>query len=187
MLREIWHRPDRTKSCGRCKEIKPLSNFSAYPYITRQGKPSTRYESRCVACNRDRRRDYVKNNRSKALACSQSWKQRNRVHLKKYAQIKQADPRTRAQKARSQRMRAAKIRADGETTQEIKAIYDRAIELEKIISPCPVFDLPELGKKLHVDHIRPIARGGRHVASNLQILPIGLNLRKGARYAGNQP
>lgn len=46
---------------------------------------------------------------------------------------------------------------------------------------CPVFDLPELGKKMHVDHIRPLARGGKHEASNLQILPIGINMRKGTK------
>ena len=33
----------------------------------------------------------------------------------------------------------------------------------------------------HVDHIIPLSKGGRHVASNLQILPAGLNLRKGTK------
>lgn len=38
-----------------------------------------------------------------------------------------------------------------------------------------------LGPKFHVDHIVPIARGGRHHPSNLQIVTSGYNLRKGDR------
>lgn len=64
-------------------------------------------------------------------------------------------------------------------TPEIRAIYAQAMREELLIQRCPVFDLPELGKKLHVDHRIPLARGGRHEAGNLQILPIGINMRKG--------
>lgn len=35
----------------------------------------------------------------------------------------------------------------------------------------------------HVDHIMPLARGGLHHQSNLQILPAKINLRKGAKLA----
>lgn len=37
------------------------------------------------------------------------------------------------------------------------------------------------GIKHHVDHIVPLARGGPHHESNLQVLPAAINLRKGAR------
>lgn len=36
------------------------------------------------------------------------------------------------------------------------------------------------GIPFHVDHIRPIARGGKHEESNLQVMSGKLNLRKGA-------
>jgi 5-methylcytosine-specific restriction endonuclease McrA len=62
----------------------------------------------------------------------------------------------------------------------IKAVYALAMEIERIVAQCPVFDIPELGKKMHVDHIMPLSRGGLHEVENLQILPIGLNMRKGA-------
>jgi len=39
--------------------------------------------------------------------------------------------------------------------------------------------LPELGHKMHVDHVIPLARGGLHHEDNLQILPAGINMRKG--------
>jgi hypothetical protein len=35
-----------------------------------------------------------------------------------------------------------------------------------------------LGIKLHVDHVLPLARGGSHTASNLQIIPAHVNLKK---------
>lgn len=37
--------------------------------------------------------------------------------------------------------------------------------------------------KMHVDRIRPIAKGGKHCLRNLQLLEPAENLRKGARYA----
>jgi hypothetical protein len=45
----------------------------------------------------------------------------------------------------------------------------------------PEISASELGKKMHVDHVTPLAKGGLHVAGNLQILPAGLNMRKGVK------
>lgn len=72
------------------------------------------------------------------------------------------------------------MRSQSSDTPAIRAVYAEAMRIEKIIAPCPVFALPELGYKMHVDHIVPLARGGKHAASNLQILPAGINLRKWA-------
>ena len=36
-----------------------------------------------------------------------------------------------------------------------------------------------LGEKFHVDHIIPIAKGGLHIAENLQVISAKDNLRKG--------
>lgn len=36
------------------------------------------------------------------------------------------------------------------------------------------------GLVFHVDHIRPVSRGGLHHQHNLQVLPAGINLRKGS-------
>jgi len=40
------------------------------------------------------------------------------------------------------------------------------------------------GTEYHVDHIKPLAAGGRHHSSNLQILTAQENLKKGASYKG---
>lgn len=94
--------------------------------------------------------------------------------------MRQADPGVKRLKALHQRMREARARSGGGDSLEIRAIYAEAQRVELIISECPVFDLRELGKKIHVDHIVPLARGGKHEAANLQLLPAGMNLRKWA-------
>ena len=53
------------------------------------------------------------------------------------------------------------------TDPAIAAIYAQVPVLEDL-----------LGITLHVDHIKPLAKGGQHTADNLQIVPADLNLRK---------
>lgn len=54
---------------------------------------------------------------------------------------------------------------------EISEIYKEARRLTK-----------ETGTLYHVDHIKPLAAGGRHHQSNLQIITATENLSKGAKY-----
>lgn len=176
-----WHSPDRRKTCIMCGEEKALEEFSAYAYTAANGKKSTRYESRCKPCNRIRRRDRYKKSGDKDRATSLAWKDRNRDRLRKYSRDRQMnDPEYRRLKAKAQRKRSARIKCSADKDPSVDAIYDEAVRLEAQIQICPVFDVSELGKKLHVDHIIPIAAGGPHIASNLQILPAGINMRKGS-------
>lgn len=179
-----WHRPDRTKSCISCDQSLPLASFYSYEYTTGQGKRSRRYESRCVDCAKARRRPSTSDNYASVLAASTRWKNKNRERLSAYAKERQKDPEYKAMKAKHQRIRGAAIRGRGDRKDPaVRAIYEEAVRLQRDIeaSPCPVFDLPELTRKVHVDHIHPIIKGGRHDASNLQPLPAGLNMRKGTR------
>ena len=41
--------------------------------------------------------------------------------------------------------------------------------------------------KYHVDHIKPLSKGGLHHQDNLQILTATENLRKGAKIEEKQP
>lgn len=179
-----WHRPDRTKACIRCGEEKSLGEFYSYEYTTAQGKRSTRYESRCRPCSRERRMETYQEKTERDRATSQAWKERNRDRLSEYTRSRQSDPEYRAMKARAQRMREARAKATyAENTPGIAAIYAEASRIEKVIALCPVFDLRELGKKMHVDHIKPLSKGGEHIVSNLQILPAGINMRKGVKWS----
>ncbi|QJB21821.1 glycolate dehydrogenase [Xanthomonas phage FoX2] len=43
------------------------------------------------------------------------------------------------------------------------------------------------GEPFHVDHMVPLTRGGLHCATNIQVIPARLNLRKGSRLWLTQP
>jgi 5-methylcytosine-specific restriction endonuclease McrA len=178
-----WHRPDRQKQCILCEETKPLSGFYAYGYTTKQGKQSTRYESRCIECSKARRKRQWLADPEKGKLSYKKWRQRNYCHVNEYAKRYRTSDRGREARARSQLLRWSRQRvgeAGGENRAEIRAIYAEARRIEKLVADCPVFSLPELGRKLHVDHVIPISKGGTHTIDNLQILPAGLNMRKGA-------
>jgi 5-methylcytosine-specific restriction endonuclease McrA len=174
-----WHSADRLKRCILCGEEKPLGDFSAYAYTTAQGKRSTRYESRCLLCQAERQAQRRARNPEQHEVQIKTWRANNPEHLREYARNRQADPNHRANKAKSQRLRKARMRSGQGDDEAIRAIYAEAMRIERIVAACPIFDLPELGHKMHVDHRIPLARGGPHEAWNLQILPIGINLRKG--------
>lgn len=169
-----WHRPDREKSCIMCGQTKNIGEFSSYGYITKQGKKSTRYESRCKACCRERRNARYSDPATKEIdqKTSLKWKHENKQWLSDYQRKKQQSAEYRAIKAAAQRRRKAKLRAgtNANDSEEIKAIYRAALRLEK-----------ETGIKHHVDHIIPLKLGGKHEIANLQILTATENMRKGAR------
>lgn len=67
--------------------------------------------------------------------------------------------------------RAAELLKHGDDP-AIAAIYAQVPVLEDL-----------LGTKLHVDHMMPIAAGGKHEARNLQIVPADVNLTKSDKTA----
>lgn len=148
-------------------------------YTTNQGKRSVRKQPCCRACSNQKRKALHDRDRPRSREVHRNWAAANQEHLREHRKQKQKDPAHRALKAKHQRLRKARMRSGEGDTPEIRAIYAKAMQEEALIQRCPVFDLPELGKKLHVDHVIPLSRGGRHVIGNLQILPIGINMRKG--------
>lgn len=174
-----WHQPDRVKQCVLCGEAKPLADFYCYEYTTRQGKRSARYESRCKPCSKERRKERSCANPGMDAAISRRRRQLKPEWYVEYYKRRQQSAEVKALKAFHQRLRKARMRSGAGDDGAIRAIYAEAMKIEQIVANCPVFDLPELGKKIHVDHIIPLARGGKHIASNLQILPAGINMRKG--------
>lgn len=172
---------DGRKRCIACDAWKAVDEFQAYAYTTTQGKASRRYSSSCKTCSAQKRKRLRDADRSRHIALAKKWRENNRDSVSAYNRRRQLDPEVRKLKAFHQRLRKARMRSGAGDDEAIRAIYAEALRLEAIIAVCPVFDLPELGKKLHVDHIVPLARGGTHTADNLQILPIGLNMRKGVK------
>lgn len=178
-----WHRSDRLKTCIACNKDKELSDFSAYKYITNQGKESVRYESRCRECNRIRRMERYSDPilGGDDRASHREWLNRNSEHTKTYAAIRQQLPEIRALKAAHQRARKARIRSGSDNTDpRIGALYKQAKALETKLRACVDCD-DDLELQVHVDHRIPLKLGGKHVFENLQILSGKENLMKGAR------
>ena len=181
--RNPWHAPTRIKTCIVCHNDFGLSEFYAYRYTNNQGNRGTRYDSRCKPCARQKRRDDVANDPEKYSAQCKSWRAKNLDRAlnygKEYQEKYRASVHGRAVKARLQRLRKARIRSGSVDDVSIRSLYALAFEIEAIIKDCPVFDLAELGHQIHVDHVVPLSRGGKHVIGNLQLLPAGINMRKG--------
>lgn len=177
-----WHRPDRMKACIMCGEVRSLGDFYAYGYTTKQGKESIRYESRCKPCSRARRKEYYSENTEQCQVSSQGWKKRNADRIKQYNKRRQSEQEVRDLKAYHQRLRKARMRSGEDDDPAIREIYRKAKMIEAQVESCPVFDIPELGHEMQVDHIHPLSKGGAHVAANLQILPKGINMRKGVSW-----
>lgn len=153
----------------------------SYAYTTNQGKRSIRMDSRCSKCGNEKNRARHVADREKSRAQSRAWRAKNREYcLAKSREYQQSDH-GKAVKAYHQRLRKARMRSGQKDNEAIRAIYLQAKEEQRLIQPCPVFALPELGYQLQVDHIIPLAKGGGHVAENLQIIPIGINMRKGVK------
>lgn len=59
-----------------------------------------------------------------------------------------------------------------------QADIDRILHLQR--HRCAICRVPLRGKRMHIDHITPIARGGTHAPRNLQICCEPCNLKKGS-------
>jgi 5-methylcytosine-specific restriction endonuclease McrA len=121
---------------------------------------------------------------TKSAAASKKWRELNRDYLLNYSKQYRSSDKGKAKKAELQRLREKNMNRSHLSKEEraqVDAIYMAARELQRLIEVCPLFNDPLLGKEVHVDHIIPIARGGKHHPSNLQPMLATFNRRKGAK------
>jgi len=79
---------------------------------------------------------------------------------------------------RKAKQRAGYLLLSASEREEIKKIYAHAVMEEAKIRACVVSD-DDLELQIHVDHIFPLALGGHHHPSNLQLLSGRENIKKG--------
>jgi hypothetical protein len=118
---------------------------------------------------------WAKKNADKKKATTTAWQKANpdnaraacrRWHGKNPQKVWERNVRARARK------RAAAVPLTNEERAKIVGFYAEARALTELT-----------GYSYHVDHIKPLAKGGLHHPSNLQVLRGVDNLKKGAKYA----
>jgi 5-methylcytosine-specific restriction endonuclease McrA len=133
---------------------------------------------------------WTKANRERVNAQARAWYHRNAAAVKaKYG----AKCRKRAAVwARANRERAAgKSRAWRKANPEYRNYLNARTRARKRAGACsccaPIsfkfIYLQARSLKMHVDHVHPLAKGGKHCLRNLQLLEPIENIRKGARWA----
>lgn len=165
-MSEVKNRPQR-KPCITCNQQKPDDGFYWCAYITTQGKPSIRRESRCIECAQQRRRDRYATNTAKENAWSIKWKSLNKeqtaASVKAYRDTShgRASIRAAMSKRRTVKLKRTPAWADLDA---IKGVYKKAAVAGLV-----------------VDHIIPLQGklvSGLHVSNNLQLLSSTENSRK---------
>lgn len=172
------------KQCCACAEIKDHSLFS------RNRAAKDGYQSRCKECQRDYQRGWIDRNRERVNAYNlnryytepprsrakrdqarQSWADSN--HDKRRVSNAQWAARNKEALRIKEGRRRARLKGAGVFT-----ILPR--ELDRLLSsPCVACGS---SNDIHVDHVIPIARGGRHSIGNLQALCAPCNYKKHSRF-----
>jgi len=160
------------KNCTKCDKIKPLWQFN------RACNKEFGVYSQCKICsnaatkawmmsNKERRAKYRKeyyiNNRDREISKMKEWSSNNKIkHNIIKAKHKKAN-RSKFTALESARRARSKLRLTELESFELDVIYN--------ISSM-------LGDEYHIDHIRPLSKGGLHHPDNLQIINKSENLKK---------
>lgn len=168
------------KTCCACEESKDHSLFSRNR-ATKDG-----FQSRCKDCQREYQRQWIDKNRSYVNAYNitrfhnQTPEQR-KVHNKRNAEWNERNPGKRRDIGTRYRI-SNKIKLSKKQLNRSKKVIENGIyvvtkkELRKLVqSPCVTCGTSD---DICIDHIIPIALGGRHSIGNLQPLCRSCNSRK---------
>jgi hypothetical protein len=164
------------KVCTVCKTEKPLFDFSPDKRI------KSGLQSRCKPCYakimKERR---AANPESHRLSVKKSTQKNYQKKLDRNNKYRRANPDKVSEWKRKDRLvNKPRVLADnarrrgwtcGETSPEVEQLY--ALR--------DFYRAMSLGEEFHVDHIKPLSKGGLHIFSNMQVIPAVDNLRKGVQ------
>lgn len=171
--------------CGKCDKRKPVDEF----YRRAGGK----FYTPCKQCATQRNSEYANNNAQRVTAYKKQWHAENsdRINAEKRAAFDACDslrakraalalkwaeenPEKRAAIAQNYKHRRRAQEDGGITSRELLA-WKRG--QKKVCHWCK----KKCADNYHIDHIQPLARGGKHIAENLCVACPTCNLRKNAR------
>lgn len=148
-------RPDgRFPWCKECKYRKEAAERLANPGRNAQQCKEWRNANLAKARQIDKDR-YAKRDRKVLNATKSRWGKRNKV--KRLIEV------------RARQAKKKQALCECCQTPEAKADFELAYALARKL-------------KMHVDHVRPLAKGGLHCINNLQLLTPLENMRKGAKW-----
>ena len=153
------------KQCIKCGESKPLSAF-----YWRKDRES--YFGSCISCIKIKSDEWYTSNKESKLKSCRLWEKNNKDKVIAFRKLQnQRDYRKVANCSYSAIRRSKKRQTYVDLSQEEKALIKELYLKAR-----------KLG--MHVDHIKPLAKGGEHCLSNLQLLSPEENMKKGAKYEG---
>lgn len=79
-VRAARNRPDGTKTCVKCEETKPLSEFSSY--VDKRRGPEPRLQAKCKTCRMKNALDWNGRNPDRANAANRKWKKKTERYYK---------------------------------------------------------------------------------------------------------
>lgn len=164
------------KQCTACKQVKLLTEYSP----SKRG--SCGVQAKCKPC-------YAELMRLRRLANPQANRQAVKKSVAKHYQKKlerntayrESNPdKVAAWKRKDRIVNKARVLADN-AMRRTKLTGKVSADVKQFYALRDFYEAMSLGEKFHVDHIIPIAKGGLHIAQNLQILSAKDNLRKGTK------
>ena len=164
-----------TKICSKCN--KDLPNTDEYFIIRKNAKDGL--GGVCRICSRKYYKQYRIKNKNNISKSNKKWNDKNKEYHQHYSNNHKNDIRKNKKKwAIKNRDYLAMKQAQKRVV--IKNQTPDNIDKTKIINMYLWSSCFELitGKKYHVDHIVPIAKGGPHHQDNLQILEAKDNIKK---------
>lgn len=168
------------RKCNRCRKRKPLSSFHKNHWRCKECRSLTEKElprrtpeqSKQDRERQNRRRkENPEKNRSQARAWGRKHPQIVRDRSKKWAEENPDRKRTLWQKSEANR----RARINNQFVENI----DRDVVFETHGGICGICVKPIIGK-FHIDHVKPLSKGGLHCYANVQPAHPDCNQRKSA-------
>lgn len=168
-----------TKTCLDCGFDKPLDDYGKNSN-NKDGK-----QSRCRACYNIKQRKYWNDNREKMNRLQNDWRKRNPEKRKaQHLRYNEAHREERVATARKwgkeNPERRAQIKGSYRARKRSEALHVLPREIRRLkASPCAV-----CGSQgpVDIDHVIPLAKGGRHSIGNLQPLCHSCNCSKSDKF-----
>jgi len=174
------------KTCTKCGQDKPLSEFYGHP-TARDGLGSW-----CRACRNAHQREYYRTHKGKKATYMREYNKEHRAehlaYLREYYEEHKEEHLAcmreylKTKKGKQVRVRANYVRRARMTAGETNVTDQGLLTLLEEHDVCPYCGRPfdEADHKQTWDHVVPLSGGGQHMLDNL--LPVGLrcNLAKGA-------